>query len=234
MIVQTQKELGEDTKIITDTQHTHPIIQPTTSQPQRKQKPIKTRRKDIELPQTSMLTKVVADEAVYEKMYDSVEMAATTTTGLDIKQDRGIISKTQFMATLNESSSIWTSSGRGCRHQETMRDAAAQTRSERVSKFFNDPPLSRVNTLRSGEDRLQLKELMKLCIKLSDMVLDWEKTKTAQAKEIANLKKRVKRQGRIEDVDVDDNITHVNDQEMFDTGVLDDEEVVVEKAVDVK
>nr|GFB45268.1 hypothetical protein [Tanacetum cinerariifolium] len=44
-----------------------------------------------------------------------------------------------------------------------------------------------------GEDRLKLKDLMKLCTKLSDRVLDLEKTKAAQAKEIANLKKRVKK-----------------------------------------
>nr|GEX58650.1 hypothetical protein [Tanacetum cinerariifolium] len=70
-----------------------------------------------------------------------------------------------------------------------MGDVATQTRSERVSKFSDDPPLSRVNILESRKDRLELKELMELCIKLSDMVLDLEKTKTAQAKEIANLKK---------------------------------------------
>nr|GEV95819.1 hypothetical protein [Tanacetum cinerariifolium] len=43
------------------------------------------------------------------------------------------------------------------------------------------------------EARLKLKELIELCTKLSDRVLDLEKTKTAQAKEIANLKKRVKK-----------------------------------------
>ncbi|GKC81137.1 hypothetical protein Tco_1136854, partial [Tanacetum coccineum] len=48
-----------------------------------------------------------------------------------------------------------------------------------------------VNTLRSGEDILKLKELMDLCTKLSDRVLDLETIKTAQAKEIASLKKRV-------------------------------------------
>nr|GEV80288.1 hypothetical protein [Tanacetum cinerariifolium] len=133
------------------------------------------------------------DEAVYEEMYDRVERGATTATGLDAEQDRGIISKTQFTTTLNEPSSIETSSGSGPRRQETMGDTAAQTRSERVSKFSNDQPLFRVNTLGSGEDRLQLKELMELCIKLSDRVFDLEKTKTAQTKEIANLKKRVKR-----------------------------------------
>ncbi|GKB63260.1 ribonuclease H-like domain-containing protein [Tanacetum coccineum] len=45
----------------------------------------------------------------------------------------------------------------------------------------------------SLEDRLKLKELMDLCTKLSDRVLDLETTKTAQAKEIASLKKRVKK-----------------------------------------
>ncbi|GJY24092.1 hypothetical protein Tco_0397750 [Tanacetum coccineum] len=50
----------------------------------------------------------------------------------------------------------------------------------------------RVNTLKSREDRLKLKELMDLYTKLSDRVLDLETTKIAQAKKIANLIKRVK------------------------------------------
>ncbi|GJS30605.1 hypothetical protein Tco_0491225 [Tanacetum coccineum] len=62
---------------------------------------------------------------------------------------------------------------------------------ENVPTQSNDPPLSRVNTLGSRENRLTLKELMDLCTKLSDRVLDLEITKTTQAKEIASLKKRV-------------------------------------------
>nr|GEZ11485.1 hypothetical protein [Tanacetum cinerariifolium] len=193
MIVKAQEELGEDTETPTHTQHTPTINQPTTSQLQRKQKPKKTKRKDTELPQTSMPTEVVVDEAVYEEMYDSVEKAASTTTGLDAEHDRGIISKTQFTTTLNELSFIGTSSGSGPRRQETIMDAAAQTRSERVSKFSNDPPLSRVNILKSGKDRLQLKELMELCTKLSERVLNLETTKTTQAKKISSLNRRVKR-----------------------------------------
>nr|GEV98149.1 ribonuclease H-like domain-containing protein [Tanacetum cinerariifolium] len=64
---------------------------------------------------------------------------------------------------------------------------------ENVSTQSNDPPLLRVNTLGSGEDRLKLKELMGLCTKLSDRVLNLETTKTAQAKENSSLKKIVKR-----------------------------------------
>nr|GEU33995.1 hypothetical protein [Tanacetum cinerariifolium] len=83
--VQAQQEVDEGTEIPTDTLQTPTIIQPKTSQPQRKQKTKKPRRKDIELPQTSVPTEVVADEAIYEEMYDSVERAATTATGLDAK-----------------------------------------------------------------------------------------------------------------------------------------------------
>nr|GEV48738.1 hypothetical protein [Tanacetum cinerariifolium] len=43
------------------------------------------------------------------------------------------------------------------------------------------------------EDILKLKELMELSTKLSDRVLDLNKIKTAQAKEIADFKKRVKK-----------------------------------------
>nr|GEV54179.1 hypothetical protein [Tanacetum cinerariifolium] len=47
--------------------------------------------------------------------------------------------------------------------------------------------------LPSGEDRLQLNELMEICIKLSDRVLSLEQNKTNQAAEIEKLKKRVKK-----------------------------------------
>ncbi|GKE21769.1 ribonuclease H-like domain-containing protein [Tanacetum coccineum] len=75
--------------------------------------------------------------------------------------------------------------------EEPIADEAANE--ENVPTQSNDPPLSRVNTLGSGEDRQKLKELMDHCTKLSDRVLDLETTKTAQAKEIARLKKRVKK-----------------------------------------
>ncbi|GJZ88766.1 hypothetical protein Tco_0660548 [Tanacetum coccineum] len=58
----------------------------------------------------------------------------------------------------------------------------------------NEKPISTpsCDPSQSGEDRLQLAELMTLCTKLQKQVLDLEEAKTAQAKEIANLKKRVK------------------------------------------
>ncbi|GJW17673.1 putative ribonuclease H-like domain-containing protein [Tanacetum coccineum] len=55
---------------------------------------------------------------------------------------------------------------------------------ESVSTPSNDPQPS-------GEDRMQLNHLMVLCTKLQAQVLDLEKAKDAQAKDIVALKKRV-------------------------------------------
>ncbi|GKE19212.1 hypothetical protein Tco_1426789 [Tanacetum coccineum] len=89
MMVQAQEEMGEGSAMPTDPHHT-PIIQPSTSQPQKKQSRRK-QRKDTEIPQSSGPTEPIADEAANE---------------------------------------------------------------ENVPTQSNDPPLSRVNTLGSGEDRL--------------------------------------------------------------------------------
>nr|GFA71856.1 hypothetical protein [Tanacetum cinerariifolium] len=48
MMVQAQKEMGEGSANPTDSHHTPTIIKPSTSQPQRKHKPIKTKRKVTE------------------------------------------------------------------------------------------------------------------------------------------------------------------------------------------
>ncbi|GKE95635.1 hypothetical protein Tco_1580490 [Tanacetum coccineum] len=165
MVVQNQAKIGEGSVIPTNPHHTPTIIQPSTSQPQKKQRSRRPKRKDTKVPQPSGPTTNVADEAVYEERDDSLERAATTATGLDAGQGR----------------------------QETIRDTIAQTRSENVSKFSNDPLLARGNTLRSGKDRLKLQELMELCTNLQNRVIDLENTKTAQAQEIISLKLRVKK-----------------------------------------
>ncbi|GJX52734.1 hypothetical protein Tco_0281103 [Tanacetum coccineum] len=56
---------------------------------------------------------------------------------------------------------------------------------EHVSTPFYDPPPR-------GKDKMKLAELMSLCTNLQEKVLDLEKAKTAQAKEITSLKKKVK------------------------------------------
>ncbi|GJU46431.1 putative ribonuclease H-like domain-containing protein [Tanacetum coccineum] len=60
---------------------------------------------------------------------------------------------------------------------QAEQDSEAQIRFEAAFKQSNDLPLSRVNTLGSGEDSMKLKELMELCTKLS-------KRATAKAKTV--------------------------------------------------
>ncbi|GKB11973.1 hypothetical protein Tco_0845896 [Tanacetum coccineum] len=151
MVVQAQEEMGEGSAMPTDPYHTPTIIQPSISQPQKKQKPRKPKRKDTEVPQPSGPINNVTNEAVYKEMDDSLEKADTTATGLDAEQDKGNINKTQSKATLNEPSSIGTSSGSGHRRQETMGDTIALTRSENVSKHSNDPLLARGGCIQTGE-----------------------------------------------------------------------------------
>ncbi|GJS08640.1 putative ribonuclease H-like domain-containing protein [Tanacetum coccineum] len=188
MVVQAQEEMSEGSDMPTDPHHTPTIIPPSTSQPQRKQRPRKPKRKDIKIPQSSVPMENVADEAVYEERDDSLERATTTATGLRC---------------------------RATKRQDTIGDTIAQTRSENVSKFSNDPLLAGVNTPRSGEDSLQLKELMEFCTKLQQRVLDLENTKTAQAHEITNEKLNI-------------TLRYVHDADMFGVHDLDGDEVFVE------
>nr|GEZ48310.1 hypothetical protein [Tanacetum cinerariifolium]GEZ48329.1 hypothetical protein [Tanacetum cinerariifolium] len=119
-MVQAQADMGESSAMPSAPQHTSIIIKPLTSQPQKKQKPRKSKRKDTH---PSDPTINVADEALNKKS---------------------------------------------------------------VPTHSNDPLLS-------GEDSIQLKELMDFCTKLQQRVIDLENTKIAQARKISSLKKRVKR-----------------------------------------
>ncbi|GKA55742.1 hypothetical protein Tco_0754814, partial [Tanacetum coccineum] len=163
---------------------------------------------------------------IHKELGDSLVRAATTTSSLKAEQDSGNINKTQSKATPNESSSQRTNSGGGPRCQETVGDTIAQTRFESVSKHSNDSLLARGNTLQSDGDRLKLDELMALCTNLQNRVLDLEQTKTTQHNEISSLKRR----GRIDAIDADDEITLVS---VHDMNVSAGEEVVEEVVKDI-
>ncbi|GJU10399.1 putative ribonuclease H-like domain-containing protein [Tanacetum coccineum] len=126
-------DMGEGSGQPTDPQHTFTSAQPsneeqiTASSSFHLKKTYKHRKpkKVTKIPQSSEPTNLVADDAVYEEIYDRVERAATTATSLDTEQDSG------------------------------------------------------VNTPRSDEDKIEFKELMEICTKLSEMSeLNWEKVKT--------------------------------------------------------
>ncbi|GJS93707.1 hypothetical protein Tco_0800675 [Tanacetum coccineum] len=177
MVVQAQEEMSKGLAMPTDPYHTPIITQPSSSQPQRKQKSRRPKEKDTQVPQFSVYSDPinVADEAVNE------------------------------------------------------------------------------------EPSMKLKKLMDFCTKFQQRVLDSENTKTAQAREITCLKKRISRvvsskeaglgdqedaskQGRkIDDIDKDAEITLVDetqrryrDEDMFRVNDLDGDEVVVKREVTKK
>ncbi|GKA20374.1 putative ribonuclease H-like domain-containing protein [Tanacetum coccineum] len=126
-------------------------------------------KKTTEISQSSGPIPLVSSETVIKEWEDIMERVVTTASSLEVEQDNGNINRTQSMATLNESFPQGTGSGSGPRCQDTtLGGAEAQIRFETASKQSNDPPLSRVNTLGSGEDNMKLKELMDLYTKLPE------------------------------------------------------------------
>ncbi|GKA35795.1 hypothetical protein Tco_0722286 [Tanacetum coccineum] len=109
MVVHNQEEMGEGSAMPTDPHRTPTIIKPSTSQPQKTQKPRRLKRKETEVPQASGPTTNVVDQDINEKMDDSLVMAATTASSLEAEQDSGNIDKTQSKETPNEPSSPGTS-----------------------------------------------------------------------------------------------------------------------------
>ncbi|GKD46397.1 hypothetical protein Tco_1271042 [Tanacetum coccineum] len=103
-----------------------------------------------------------------KKVIEIPQSSEPTTLVADkvVHEERG--DSMERVATTASSLEVEQDNGGRPRRQETMGDRPAQT-------------------------RIELKELMEICTKLSERVLDLEKAKTAQAKEIASLKKRVKK-----------------------------------------
>ncbi|GJW26933.1 hypothetical protein Tco_0040744, partial [Tanacetum coccineum] len=72
------------------------------------------KKKDTQVPQSSVPSDNVADEAVYKELDDSLVRAATTTSSLEAEQDSGNIDKNQSKETPNEPSSPGNHRGYNC------------------------------------------------------------------------------------------------------------------------
>ncbi|GKB20808.1 hypothetical protein Tco_0854731 [Tanacetum coccineum] len=174
---------------------------PTTYKRKRKTQKCRRTKKDTELPHTSVPLDHGADEVVHKERGDSVERAITTVASLDAAHDSDNIFKTQSTAMLNVDIPLGIDIGGSPRRQETIGGTPAQTRSERVLEQPNEPPLSEGHTSGSGEGR------MEQTFELTDNVPSTphdspltggytpgsDEEKDAQAVEILNLKKRVKK-----------------------------------------
>ncbi|GKF07982.1 hypothetical protein Tco_0042206, partial [Tanacetum coccineum] len=216
MVVQNQAKMGEGSAKPTNPHHTPAIIQPSTSQPQKKKISRRPKRKDTEVPQPSGPTTNVANKDVNEEMDDSLVRAATTASSLEAEQDSGNIDKTRSKATLNEPNPQGTGSGSGPRRQDTMGDTIARTRVKKLKK-------------KGGLRTYGLKRLYKVGLSRRVESSDEEGLGEEDAS----------KQGMIADIDADVGInlvsTHFDaDIDMFGVHDIVSNEVVVEKEVAVK
>nr|GEU35117.1 putative ribonuclease H-like domain-containing protein [Tanacetum cinerariifolium] len=76
MMIQTQSEMGEGSTIPTDPHHTPTILQSSSSQLQKIQKPRKPKRKNTQVPQPSGSTDNITDEAIHKELGDSLVVSA--------------------------------------------------------------------------------------------------------------------------------------------------------------
>ncbi|GJT91342.1 putative ribonuclease H-like domain-containing protein [Tanacetum coccineum] len=211
MVVESQSQLGEGLAIPTDPQNTPTILQTSTSQPQKTHKPRKPKRKDTLVPQPSVPTESVADEAVHKERANRLVRATTTASSLEAEQDNG----------------------GGPRCQETIGDTIAQTRFKRVSKLSSDSLLAGVNTprkiasLKRRVKKLERKDRSRTH-KLKRLYKVGLIARIESSDEEDLGEEDASKQGRkIEAIDADADITLVNDadKDMFDAGILDGEEV---------
>ncbi|GJW33181.1 hypothetical protein Tco_0053213 [Tanacetum coccineum] len=170
MLVQNHAPEGEVSMILQTEAHSESQKLSSPSTYQRKHKKTQKHRRAklvTELPQTSVPLDLGADESVHKE-------------------------GTRSKRVLKQPNKPPLSEGRTSRSGEGKMEHTFELM-DIVPPIPHDSPLPGGYTPRSDEGRLELEELMVMCIKLSKPVLDLEKEKDAQAVEILNLKKRVKK-----------------------------------------
>nr|GEV62211.1 hypothetical protein [Tanacetum cinerariifolium] len=207
-----QNPMCEGLTLQTDPQHTPTILQPSSTQPQKTQKPRKPKRKVTQVPQLSVPTKNVANEAVYKELDDRLVRTANTISSLEAERDSGNIDITQSKETHNEAISRGTTLG---------------------NTLQSDEYRMKLNELMELCTNLQSKvlELDKTkttqALEITSLKMRVKKLKKKQRSRTHKLK-RLYMERKINDIDADEDITLVNDQddaEMFDVNDLHGEEV---------
>ncbi|GJR67298.1 hypothetical protein Tco_0013363 [Tanacetum coccineum] len=154
------------------------------------------RGQNTKVPQSGGSLNKVGDEAINEEMLDSVERATTVASSLEWslapRNHEGAEAQARSEGVPIQSKDPPLSTGNTVGSEEDSMKHDYELMNN-VPPTTYDSPLSGGNTPGSDEGRLKLEELMAMCTKLSKHVLDLEKEKDAQAMEILNLKKRVKK-----------------------------------------
>nr|GEZ45512.1 reverse transcriptase domain-containing protein [Tanacetum cinerariifolium] len=213
MEIQNQSELGEGSAMPTDPCHTPTILQPSSSQPQKTQKPRKSKRKDTRVPQPSGPTEFVADEVVHKELGDRLVRAATTASSVEAEHDSGnTLQSDEDSLKLNELMEL-------CTNLQIKVLDLEKTKTSQRNKI--DSLKRRVKRLRKrNRSRThKLKRLYKVGLT----------ARVESSRDEESLGEDASKHERGIDVtNFDDEITLVNDadNEMFDVDDLCDEEVL--------
>ncbi|GKA55473.1 hypothetical protein Tco_0754422, partial [Tanacetum coccineum] len=253
--LQLADEKGVDCSAIpTDPHHTPTFIQPSP-QPQKTQQLRKPKRKDTQVPQSSDPIKNVADKAVHKELGDSLVRAATTSSSLEAEQDSGgprcqetmgdTIAQTRFEGVSKHSNDSLLVRGNTLRSDEDRLKldelmALCTILQNRVLDLekTNITQYNEIGSLKRRVKKLEKKNRSRTH-KLKRLYKVGLTTRVESSDNEESLGEDASKQGRIDDIDADEEITLVSvqnvDEEMFDVNVLDGEEVfVAEQEVAVK
>ncbi|GJT52179.1 uncharacterized mitochondrial protein-like protein [Tanacetum coccineum] len=198
------------------------------------------------VPQPSGPTESVADETAHKELGDSLVRAATTTSSLEAEQDSSNITKTRSKATPNESSSLGTTLGGGPRCQETIGDTTARTRLklnelmelcttlQNMVLDLEKTKMTQHNVIASLKRRVKKleKKNRSRTHKLKILYKVGLTARVESSRDEESLGEDVSKQGRINAIDANEEITLVSvqddaDKEMFDVDDLNGKEVFV-------
>nr|GEX30583.1 hypothetical protein [Tanacetum cinerariifolium] len=204
MMVQPQEDMGEDSEIPTDSHHTPTITQPSTSsQPQQKHKSKKSKKRITKVPQLSDSTHDVADEHVI------------TTSNDPLLSGEDKLKLTELMEL--------------CTYLQSRVLALKTTKSNQALKIRSLKRRVKKLEKKANTKTHKLRRLYKIGSSI--------RVESSEDAGLGDQEDASKQRRMIVDLDADEGVALVdathgrNDQDMFDTSILDDEEVVTEKEV---
>ncbi|GKA11741.1 hypothetical protein Tco_0691287 [Tanacetum coccineum] len=179
-----------------------------------------TVRRDLQLEDAEGVDYNVADEAVNEEIDDSLERAATTATSLDAEHDRVNINKTQSKATPNEAGSQGTSLDR-LKLEELM--ALCTTLQSRVlaletTKITQD---TEIESLKKRFKKLERRNKSRI-YGLKRLYRVGSSRRVESPKDEGLGEENASKQGRIADIDANEDISLVNVQTDKDISMVEE------------
>ncbi|GJS98943.1 hypothetical protein Tco_0820113 [Tanacetum coccineum] len=205
MMVQSHEEIGEGSEIPTDPHHTPIITQPSSSQPQRKQKSRKSKKKNTKVPQSSGSTDNVPDENV----------PITSNDPLLSGEDRLKLTKLMDLCTNLQKKVL------DLEKAKTAQDGEIASLKKKVKK------LERRNKSRTQRfKRLRKVGSARRVESFDEASLGDQEDASKQGRKITNID-----DDDVEVTLIDETQGRNDDNLIFDTDVLDEQEVEFEKVV---